>query len=102
MAVALFTATTGGFAVWAHWPSTPTHAKAKANVNMNASPAARDAGSTPRSTQPPAAPDASGSDVQVADCPDDCDPSSCCPISMAANAFSRMLDHFHPSSTTSH
>lgn len=89
LVVLLFSAT-GGIAVWAHWP--PATTKARASV--------RDAGSTPQPGQPPASTQPVGAEVQLTDCPAD-DLPPYCPISMAANAFSRMLDHFHTSSTSS-
>jgi RNA polymerase sigma factor (sigma-70 family) len=89
LVVLLFSAT-GGIAVWAHWPSATT----KANASV------RDAVSTPQPEQPPASSQPLGADVQLTDCQvDDLPPY--CPISMAANAFSRMLDHFHSTSTSS-
>jgi RNA polymerase sigma factor (sigma-70 family) len=92
LAVGLFTAATGGFAVWAHWPS----------HSSKAAPAAvRDGGSTSQPDQAPAGTQPAGSDVQVADCSEDCFPPDCCPISMAANAVSRMLDRFSSSSNAS-
>ncbi len=94
LAVFLFTATTGGIAVWAHWPSS----------TRNAGSSVRDAGSAPQPGQPPATSESAGTDVQVADgptdCSDECLPANC-PISMAANAVSRMFAHFHSGSTSS-
>ena len=89
LVILLFSAT-GGIAVWAHWPS----ATKKAGASV------RDAGSTPQPVQPPASSRPVGSDVQGTDCPANGLPADC-PISMAATAFSRMLDHFHSTSTSS-
>ncbi len=85
--VLLFSAT-GGIAVWAHWPSAST----KANASV------RDAGSTLYPGPAPASSQPSGADTQLTDCRDDDFPPYC-PISLAANAFSRMLEHFSSSSS---
>ena len=93
LAVFLF-GSVSGFAVWAHWPSTPS--KSDSSV--------RDAGPASRPAQPPPGSQATSDDIQVADHPQvNCTDSSTgdlpayCPISMATNAFSRMIDHFRHS-----
>lgn len=90
LAVFLF-GSVSGFAVWAHWPTAPS--KSESSV--------RDAGPAARPTQSPGGSQANGDDIQVADQPQaDCPQSSTddslpyCPISMATNAFARVIDHF--------
>ena len=91
---------TGGL-VWAHKPAVSPGPAAKV---QGISPSTRpsdgvaptpDAGSAPASSPS----QASGHDVRLTDCPDggDCGPPDYCPISMAANAFSRVVGYFHSS-----
>ncbi len=93
LAVFLF-GSVSGFAVWAHWPSAPS----KSDISV------RDAVPAPRPIQPSVGSQATGDDFRVADRPQDDRPESStgdylpyCPISMAANAFSRVIDHFRHS-----
>jgi RNA polymerase sigma factor (sigma-70 family) len=102
IAVLLIGGTTGGL-VWAHLPSTAAKASATSRGAIS-TPAptegvapARDAESAP---QPGKSPSPSvGDDIRVTDCPDSCDdcPPAYCPISMAANAFSKVIGYFHSS-----
>jgi RNA polymerase sigma factor (sigma-70 family) len=96
-------ATSGSLAVWAHWPSTAS----KASVPGDASAPSlapdvrgmpnRDAGSAPQPAQPPTPSQSGGDDVRLTDCPagtPDFVPHYC-PISIAANAVSRFINHLH-------
>ena len=64
---------------------------------------ARDAGSDQQPGQPPARTATAGEDARLADCPADCPgsedcPPPYCPISLASNAFARVVGYFHSSS----
>jgi RNA polymerase sigma factor (sigma-70 family) len=102
VAIAVIGATSGSFAVWAHWPAKTTNAADLGHRPMpplapaDASPSTRDAGSAPQSADPATPSSTAGDDVRLTDCPagtTGCLPDYC-PISMAANAFSRILGHF--------
>ena len=94
---------TGSFGVWAHWPSAaskPIHpgpwggTVARSGERWNA----RRRGRTDRVAI--AFADRPADDVRLTDCPAACDddcPPAYCPISMAANAFSRVIDYFQSS-----
>jgi RNA polymerase sigma factor (sigma-70 family) len=105
LAVLLIGATSGSLGVWAHWPSAMSkspdrsHAAAPAFAPADSGTPARDAGSAPQPAQPPSHSQSAGDDVRLTDCPagtDDCPPAYC-PISMAANAVSRVIGYFHSS-----
>jgi RNA polymerase sigma factor (sigma-70 family) len=111
LAVLLIGGTMGSLGVWAHWPSAAGKTSA---LQHRAAPApdgsvtpARDAGSDSQQAQPPARTQAAGDEARLADCPSDC-PAGCdggpppyCPISMAANAVSKVIGYFHSSSGSS-
>jgi RNA polymerase sigma factor (sigma-70 family) len=104
VAVLLIGGTTGGL-VWAHLPSAAPRPSATSH-GASPTPApgkgvapARDAGSVQEPAQSPSQSQPTGDDVRLTDCPDgndDC-PADHCPISMAANAFSKMIGYFHAS-----
>jgi hypothetical protein len=91
--------------VWAHLPSAAPKPSATSRGAITApAPAggvtpARDAGSAPQPAKSPSRSQPTGDDVRLTDCPADCDdcPPAYCPISMAANAFSKMIGYFHSS-----
>jgi RNA polymerase sigma factor (sigma-70 family) len=102
IAVVLIGGTTGGL-VWAHLPSTApkTPATSRGAISTPA-PAegvapARGSKSAPQPGKSPS--QSTGDDVRLTDCPAGCDdcPPAYCPISMAANAFSKMIAYFHSS-----
>jgi RNA polymerase sigma factor (sigma-70 family) len=111
LAVLLIGGTMGGLGVWAHWPSdagkTAAHRHGTAPSRDGSVTPARDAGSDSQQAQPPAHSNKAGDDARLADCPTDCTgdcPLACddgpppyCPISMAANAFSKVIGYFHSS-----
>jgi len=103
LALLLIGTSTGGIAVWAHWPTDGAKQADHQSAPAHSGPSARDNGSN---SQPSATPQPLGSDARLADCPADCSsgdgPPAYCPISMAANAFSRMMNHFHHGSESSH
>jgi RNA polymerase sigma factor (sigma-70 family) len=111
LAVLLIGGTMGTVGVWAHWPSGAAKTSA---LQHRAAPApdgsvtpARDAGSESQQAQPPAGIRSTGDDARLADCPSDCCdgsddcPPPYCPISMAANAVSKVIGYFHSSSGSS-
>jgi RNA polymerase sigma factor (sigma-70 family) len=110
LAVLLIGGTMGSL-VWAHWPSTEGKTSgmrhgAAPSPDRSVTPA-RDTGSDSQQAQPPARTQAAGDDARLADCPSDC-PAACddgpppyCPISMAANAVSKVIGYFHSSSGSS-
>jgi hypothetical protein len=63
---------------------------------------ARDAESAPNVAPSPSQSQAAGDDLQLTDCPATCDdgPPAYCPISMAANAFSKVIGYFHSSQSS--
>jgi RNA polymerase sigma factor (sigma-70 family) len=100
--VLLIGATSGSFAVWAHWPAKATNAADLGQRAMprlvpdDARPPARDAGSAPQPSSPATPSRSAGEELRLTDRPDgttDCLPDYC-PISMAANALSKILGHF--------
>jgi RNA polymerase sigma factor (sigma-70 family) len=102
-------ATTGSVAVWAHWP-TPTakdstigHGALPVLAPADAATPTNAAGSAPQPSVPTPHSRQSGGDVRLADCPageSGCFPDYC-PLSMAANALSRFVSHFHQESVPS-
>jgi RNA polymerase sigma-70 factor (ECF subfamily) len=105
----LLASTLGGVAVWAHWPTAtakdstfgpravPALAPAATDAPTN------DAGSAPQPSIPSNRSQQSGDEIRLADCPvgePGCFPDYC-PLSMAANALSRFVSHFHQSSEVS-
>ncbi len=92
---------TGSFGVWAHWPSAGSKPSTR---NHGAVPAlAPERGGTPAGeagpAQSPSRSQTAADDVRLTDCPasdDDCVPPYC-PMSMAANAFSKVVGYFHSS-----
>jgi RNA polymerase sigma factor (sigma-70 family) len=112
LAVLLIGGTTGSLGVWAHWPSADARPTAAGQGSLpslapgeNSTPA-RDAGSAPQPAKSPDRSQASGDDVRLTDCPADCPAGECdgpppyCPISMAANAFSKMMGYLHSSGSS--
>jgi RNA polymerase sigma factor (sigma-70 family) len=103
-------ASTGGFAVWAHWPSASRNKSSVAQAvvpggaSEHARPLARDTESAPKLVAAAAASPQPAGDVPcIIDCPLgalDGLPADC-PISVAANALSRVIDHFHQPSAPS-
>jgi RNA polymerase sigma factor (sigma-70 family) len=89
----------GGFAVWAHWPSAAARADVP-NRQAAPAPAATDESIPQRRgemAQPPRQSQASGGADVLADRAtetDDCFPDYC-PLSLAANAVSRLFDTLH-------
>jgi RNA polymerase sigma factor (sigma-70 family) len=111
LAVLLIGGTMGSLGVWAHWPSaagkTSAHRHSAAPAPDGSVTPARDAGSDSQQAQPPAGTQSAGDDVRLTDCPSDC-PLGCddgpppyCPISMAANAVSKVIGYFHSSAGSS-
>ena len=108
LAVLLLGGTTGSLGVWAHWPSAegkttsaPRHGAAP-TPDGSVAPA-RDARSDQQPGQPPARTATAGEDARLADCPADCPgsddcPPPYCPISLASNAFAKVVGYFHSSS----
>jgi RNA polymerase sigma factor (sigma-70 family) len=105
----ILASTTGSVAVWAHWPSAapkePTlgHGAVPAIAPADAGAPTNDDGSAPPRSAPASHSQQSGDDVRVADCPagePGCFPDYC-PLSMAANALSRFVSHFHQASEAS-
>jgi hypothetical protein len=101
VAFVLIGAATGGVGVWAHLPSGAVrpHARlsdpAPPQAGAKAPAPVRDAGSAPQPAQPPANTQLSEADDHRADCP------PYCPMTIAANAFTRILGYFHDSSVPS-
>jgi RNA polymerase sigma factor (sigma-70 family) len=104
LAVLLIGGTTGSLGVWAHWPSSDSRQPATGHgavPSVAPGTPARDAGSAPQPATSPARSQADGDDVRLTDCPTDCPAGECdgpppyCPISMAANAFSKMMGYLH-------
>jgi RNA polymerase sigma factor (sigma-70 family) len=102
----LLASTMGSVAVWAHWPSAtaktpkfeqkalPTVAPADAGALTNYN------GSAPPRSAPASHSQQSSDEVRLADCPagePSCFPDYC-PLSMASNALSRFVSHFHHAS----
>ncbi len=103
VAIVLFGAASGSFAVWAHWP-TKTHTAPDLSQRPeqrfapeDARPTTPNAGSAPTPLDAVTPQKAASNDLLVTDCPagmTDCLPEYC-PISMAANAVSKIIGHFH-------
>jgi RNA polymerase sigma factor (sigma-70 family) len=107
IAVLLIGGTTGGL-VWAHLPSAaPKPSATSRGAISTPAPAegvapARGAESAPQPGKSPSQSQPTGDDVRLTDCPDACDdcPQAYCPISMAANAFSKVIGYFHSSQSS--
>jgi RNA polymerase sigma factor (sigma-70 family) len=103
----LIGASMGGIGVWAHWPSSAS--KRVAHPSNPAVLAAlekdiardRDLRSISQPAQPPASDQVDEADSRGTDCPAAAlvgDLPADCPLSMAANAFAKIMGHFHSSS----
>lgn len=102
LAVVLTGTLLGGVGVWAHWPSESARQRARgapATISPapNAIPGAR-----------PATPSANSAQTTLAengthDCPifGEDGPPPYCPLTLAANAWARVVDHFHDGSARS-
>ncbi len=106
LAVLLIGGTMGSLGVWAHWPSAAAKSSALRPSADGVIAPARDAGSDSQPAQSPAGTQTAGDDVHLTDCPTDCPatgdcPPPYCPISMAANAVSKVIGYFHSSSGSS-
>jgi HlyD family secretion protein len=104
VAILLFGATSGSFALWAHWPANAPdsaavgHRPAPALTPEDGRTPARNDGSVRQPANPATPSQPAGDDVRLAaDCPAGMTDGlpEYCPISMAANAFSKILGHFH-------
>jgi RNA polymerase sigma factor (sigma-70 family) len=105
VAILLIGATSGSFAVWAHWPAAAPkpsalgHGPVPTLAPPGAGTPARDAGSTLEPADPATRSQPAGDEVRLTDRPagmTDCLPPYC-PMSIAANAFSKIIGHFHHS-----
>ena len=100
VAIVLFGATTGSFAVWAHWPAKTHNVPELSRRHVQplnpdgARPPTQDTESAPRPGDSATPPKPAGDDLLVIDCPIECLPDYC-PISMAASAVSKIIGHFH-------
>jgi hypothetical protein len=99
----LLAASTGSVAVWAHWPTAMAqdrsfgHEAVPALAPADSGAPTNDAGSTSKPKVPTPHSQQSVDDVRLVDCPAGdlgCLPDYC-PLSMAANALSRFVSHFH-------
>jgi hypothetical protein len=104
LAVLLLGAVSGGAGVWAHWAKAPFRNPSQAGGPASISTQNTDAAPAPNANPapPPRPQSAAGSDAMLADtCPAGRSSAGCdddrpyCPISMAANALSRMMARFH-------
>ena len=108
LAVLLLGGTMGSLGVWAHWPSAAEKTTSAPRPGAAATPdgsvaPARDAGTDQHPGPPPTRTPTAGEDARLADCPADCCgsddcPPPYCPISLAANAFTKVVGYFHSSS----
>ncbi len=109
LTVLLIGATTG-IGVWAHWPSSankrvasrtgPTALAALDKVSARGA----DLRSISQPAQPPTSDQPNEADPRATDCPAAAlvgDLPADCPLSMAANAFAKIVGHFHGSSEPS-
>jgi len=103
VAILLIGATTGGLGVWAHWPAKAPnapdlgHRSMPASVADNARPIAQDAVAAQKPAETAVRSQLALAETRVTDQTDgttDWLPDYC-PMSMAANAFSRILGLFH-------
>lgn len=108
--VLLVGASMGGIGVWAHWPSSASkRAAPPSGPTALAALTKASAGSpNPRSISQPAQPPTSdqqdGTAPDAADCPAAAlvgDLPADCPLSLAANAFAKIMGHLHGSSEAS-
>jgi RNA polymerase sigma factor (sigma-70 family) len=104
VAVLLLGAVSGGAGVWAHWGSAPFRHPSQATEPASISTRSTEAAPAPNPNPapPPKPQSAAGSDSMLADsCPAGRSLTQCdgdrpyCPISMAANALSRMFGRLH-------
>jgi RNA polymerase sigma factor (sigma-70 family) len=98
-----------GAGVWAHRPSAPTSQPSReaepasvSTQNSGATPAANPNAAPRSKPQTPAGSQSIAADSRLADCPltgcDDAPPY--CPITLATNALTRMIGHFHVQSVS--
>jgi RNA polymerase sigma factor (sigma-70 family) len=112
LAVLLIGGTMGSLGVWAHWPpADPKQPASGHGAVPSVAPGesrtpATHPGSAPGPATSPSRSQTDGDDVRLTDCPTDCPAGECdgpppyCPISMAANAFSKVIGYFHSSGSS--
>jgi RNA polymerase sigma factor (sigma-70 family) len=105
IAVLVVGSVTGSVGVWAHWPSQPSGQHSR-DADPTLSPATTPVPNGNPAAQPATQPSASSQPLlasnQRSDCPllGDGDRPAYCPLVMAANAFAKMMNHFHDTSSS--
>jgi hypothetical protein len=108
--VLLIGVSTGGIGVWAHWPSSASKRAALRSEHVALAALGNDGArgpdfrSTSQPAQPPTGDQSNDAELRTTDCPAAAlvgDLPADCPLSMAANAFAKVVSHFHGSSGSS-